>query len=178
MKPIWEKYNAQIKAYREANSEKNKANNKTYREANPEKRKANQKTWYETNREKLKAKYKAYREANREKQRNWQKAWHKANPEKARAATHKRRAYKRQVPYIPITRAIQLAMYEAQDGRCYYGGEPLNGVYELEHKIPLSRGGHHMPDNIVLACKRCNGQKHIMTDAEFLDRPGSFCPLA
>lgn len=66
---------------------------------------------------------------------------------------------------IPVAEATALL----QDQDCYYCGAFLMGIYALEHKIPLAKGGSHTLDNICKACETCNGHKHTMTDWEFID---------
>jgi 5-methylcytosine-specific restriction endonuclease McrA len=51
------------------------------------------------------------------------------------------------------------SQYNRQKGRCYYCKTRLNNVYEVDHVIPLSRGGSNSPDNIVIACGPCNKHK-------------------
>jgi len=58
---------------------------------------------------------------------------------------------------------------------CYYCGhrfEPGKNPYrrELDHVIPLSRGGAHALSNLVAACHRCNHQKRDRTLAEWVSR--------
>ena len=43
------------------------------------------------------------------------------------------------------------------DHRCAYCG--CSGDLEIEHVIPISKGGEHHLGNIVPACTRCNGSK-------------------
>jgi len=72
------------------------------------------------------------------------------------------------------------AIYERQDGRCYYCRTKLgfsrtpfdwNGErvqrFEIEHAQPVSRGGTDAPDNLRLACVECNRHKGMLTEAEF-----------
>lgn len=51
---------------------------------------------------------------------------------------------------------------------CYYCKCLLLGMYSLEHKIPLAKGGAHVLNNLCKACDKCNEKKHTMTDTEFL----------
>jgi 5-methylcytosine-specific restriction endonuclease McrA len=45
----------------------------------------------------------------------------------------------------------------ARDGHvCQYCGAPAETV---DHVVPRSRGGRHVWDNVVAACRRCNGGK-------------------
>ena len=57
---------------------------------------------------------------------------------------------------------------------CYYCGELLSlelgrgKIWELDHKIPLSRGGSNAPYNIVACHHDCNNKKGVQTEEEFL----------
>jgi 5-methylcytosine-specific restriction endonuclease McrA len=53
--------------------------------------------------------------------------------------------------------------------RCAYCGKPLNGGGEIDHMIPLDRGGSHSPSNVTLACMPCNRAKGNRTPQEYLD---------
>lgn len=39
----------------------------------------------------------------------------------------------------------------------------------IDHRIPRARGGSDHPDNLSLACARCNSMKGAMTAREFLE---------
>lgn len=41
----------------------------------------------------------------------------------------------------------------------------------LEHIVPRTHGGTHAPDNLALACARCNGQKGVRLDGRPLHDP-------
>jgi 5-methylcytosine-specific restriction endonuclease McrA len=47
---------------------------------------------------------------------------------------------------------------------CPYCASP---VKEIDHKVPLSKGGEHILDNLQMLCLDCNRRKHDMTDEEF-----------
>ena len=53
---------------------------------------------------------------------------------------------------------------------CYYCKQyvPLE-ERQIEHKIPIDRGGHNNNENLCMSCFNCNNQKETMTDKEFLD---------
>ena len=56
----------------------------------------------------------------------------------------------------------------ARDGfKCVYCGDE-SGPFEIDHKMPWSRGGRHDEDNLCVACKACNSMKSALTDAEFI----------
>ena len=52
---------------------------------------------------------------------------------------------------------------------CYYCGKPFKSHCDIqvEHKIPVCRGGKSDNSNVVLSCKGCNMLKGILTDIEF-----------
>jgi len=50
--------------------------------------------------------------------------------------------------------------YTNQNGCCYWCSKELNGVYQVDHVIPITRGGTNWPDNLVVACSFCNISKH------------------
>lgn len=47
-------------------------------------------------------------------------------------------------------------LYRQQRGRCWWCGEELFGVYQIDHRVPLAKGGSDHEDNLCLACPRCN----------------------
>lgn len=56
----------------------------------------------------------------------------------------------------------------------YKNGMPSSFGLTPEHMTPLSRGGAHMPDNIVPACMKCQGNKQSKTVQEFGISPKVF----
>ena len=74
-------------------------------------------------------------------------------------------------------------IYNKTGGRCFYCGIELpkntdfkddGGLivssrrnWDIEHVIPLSRGGTNDIDNLVPACQYCNGTKMVKTCQEF-----------
>ena len=59
-------------------------------------------------------------------------------------------------------------LYNDQNGKCKYCGVKLNAAdTQIDHVIPLSRGGKHDLSNIALVCKDCNYLKGPRTDLEF-----------
>ena len=47
-----------------------------------------------------------------------------------------------------------------QKGRCAECRKPLNGVYHVDHIMPLSKGGSNWPKNLQCLCPRCNLSKN------------------
>jgi 5-methylcytosine-specific restriction endonuclease McrA len=61
-------------------------------------------------------------------------------------------------------------MMKTQKGLCWWCGESLGDTYEIDHIIPVSRGGTNVPNNLVLAHERCNRKKFNKMPWEFNGR--------
>ena len=61
---------------------------------------------------------------------------------------------------IPLTRR---AVFARDGGRCVYCDAPATS---LDHVVPRSRGGEHVWENVVSACRRCN---HVKADRSVAD---------
>lgn len=66
-----------------------------------------------------------------------------------------------------LTEASWQEIIQTHGGRCYYcqrDDVPL----EIEHVIPVRRGGEHTVSNVVPACRACNVRKGKRTADEYL----------
>lgn len=53
--------------------------------------------------------------------------------------------------------------------RCYYCGDGLKkNKRTIDHKTPLFRGGQTVSQNLVVSCSKCNNEKDIMDEEEYL----------
>jgi 5-methylcytosine-specific restriction endonuclease McrA len=55
-------------------------------------------------------------------------------------------------------------------GVCFWCGEDARADGELDHVVPLSRGGDHSEGNTVLACARCNNDRNSLLVIEWRRR--------
>lgn len=67
------------------------------------------------------------------------------------------------------TRADIRALYDAQEGRCYYCGKRLGAfgtraAFHVEHLISVASGGSQWPGNLSLACAYCNVRKGMRSE--------------
>ena len=96
------------------------------------------------------------------------KKWRLANPKKLVAKEARRRGKKANAEGsfndLDVNR-----IYDEQNGKCFYCGNALNGLFDVDHKTPLSRGGSNWPNNLCCACAACNRSKHTKTAEEFLN---------
>lgn len=68
-------------------------------------------------------------------------------------------------------RALRARVWQMTDGNCWYCGTATNPFrnFEVDHYIPLSKGGADDISNLVPACSRCNAKKGNR-DAESIRR--------
>jgi 5-methylcytosine-specific restriction endonuclease McrA len=106
----------------------------------------------------------AKRQANPEAARRKYREWYRNNLEKNRL-----RALRRNAGWV-MTQEAWNAIVEFFGGRCAYCYEPLAAeTIEIEHFMPLSRGGLNNEENIVPSCRTCNRQKHNKTPLEIVN---------
>ena len=110
----------------------------------------------------------AQRRRHRENGRRYAREQRALNPEGARAAVRRwqqnnpqhnaaRRARLATAPGNGVSRTEWQDTLGLYGGRCAYCGKPRK--LEMEHIDPLSKGGHHEPENVAPACVGCNRSK-------------------
>lgn len=119
-----------------------------------------------------------YRAKNRNKARETSAKWRKDNPDyKPKRNNAKRREYyrknKTRVLSWAHSRGNRVRMdhagvvdkFQYHGNACIYCGSSEN--LEIEHRIPVSRGGTNMLANLAPACRSCNASKRDMTETEY-----------
>jgi 5-methylcytosine-specific restriction endonuclease McrA len=154
--------------------ERGRAYGREWMKRNPEKAREAMRRWRERNPEIRRERDREYKRTAHERRGAEIDAikaeWLRAHPEVRRAKDQGYRARKRAAEGS-FTAKDWLALVEQHGGRCAYRGEP--GPLEPDHRTPLSRGGSNYIDNILPACRRCNAEKHQMTEEEFRARLAS-----
>lgn len=65
----------------------------------------------------------------------------------------------------------RMAIYRKTQGHCYLCGEFVDfDSFEIEHKVPLSKGGSNRLDNLFCACHCCNTIKHDIYLRHFMKK--------
>lgn len=95
-----------------------------------------------------------YRAANPQRVAETFKKWSQANPEKARERGARRRARREQNGIFIVSQKERLRLYGSP---CFYCGS--NEQIQIDHVIPIARGGRHSIGNLVAACAKCNNFK-------------------
>ena len=129
------------------------------RAADPERHRAARRANYERPEvaAKSRAATKRWREENQEYVREKERDYREANPEKIIANAEKRRA-RLMAAEGEFTGHDVIALIKAHGRICFYCGDRLK-KFQVDHFIPLSRGGTNWPSNLVIACRPCNLSK-------------------
>jgi 5-methylcytosine-specific restriction endonuclease McrA len=109
----------------------------------------------------------AYYRRHRERLARYFAEYQRTHPELRRQLSARRRARKVEAAGT-FTLAEWLALVDLWDGRCAYCGE--RAPLQIDHRVPLARGGTNSIDNILPACGPCNRRKHSMFEQEFRAR--------
>jgi 5-methylcytosine-specific restriction endonuclease McrA len=134
---------------------------------NRERRNADSLRWNAANRSKKLATAAVYRANNRDTINARRREIRKFDPSQERIKASKRRTQKRSGGG-KLSKNIVQSLLNLQQGLCACCGAALNGVFHLDHKVPLSRGGSNTDDNVQLLHPTCNLRKYTMTHEEFL----------
>lgn len=111
----------------------------------------------------------AYRAAHRAEHAARCASWQKANPERRRAAW--RRHYARKLGNGGTHTAEDVKKQgNIQRWKCWWCGNDCKDKYHVDHLVPLAKGGHNGPSNIVISCPHCNWQKNDKFPSEFCGR--------
>lgn len=153
-----ERVNGYKRKYREGNKGLLAEKSRIYSANNKERKIAYQRVWRETNKEYVVKRNHAYYQSNKLRYAESACRWRAANRDAMRARDHRHRARKLNVEGSYTALDIK-AQYERQDGKCYYCKSRVGNNYHVDHVVPMSRGGSNSPENIVIACPKCNQSK-------------------
>lgn len=161
------------KAWDKGNKERVSAKNAAYYSRNKNSILARNALWYAENKER-KAAYlllnkerkaatnAAWCEANKDRIAATNAAWLKANPGAAAERKHRYRALKAANGINQVT-AAEIAAIAAMP--CMACG--IAGPSEVDHIVPIARGGAHTIGNLMPLCRSCNASKRDMLYIEW-----------
>lgn len=124
-----------------------------------------QKNWRLKNREHYLRNSKAWKRRNADKMRLQRKRIVLSG--KATEHKHRRRAREKSALSTDCKQAIRLLRLMPL---CQYCFTSIKGTPSIDHKIPISRGGPHIPSNLVAACLPCNSSKCDKLPSEWSGR--------
>jgi hypothetical protein len=130
--------------------------------------------WRENNREKSRESSRRWSERNQERILASRRLYYKLHPEKLKAKHGRRRARKQGAEGTHSSTDIQLQIKSqtGKDGilRCWWCAEAIEKVYEVDHRIPLSKGGSNDARNLCITHRSCNRRKQDKLPHEWIGR--------
>lgn len=132
-------------------------------------RRANDPEWRERARESNRRSYvncverrreesKAYYYANKDQSYTNKMEWMRSHPERVSEYSRRRRARKMGAENIGVSTAEWDSIVARYGNQCAYCGKS-DVKLTMDHVVPLSKGGAHVPMNLVPACRSCNSRK-------------------
>ena len=154
---------------------------------NPEKIKEAVNKWRARNPEAVSAMEKRTREKHKDKRNAATAQWRKNNPDKAKAivASWREKHPGASTTYSKARRANlrnndgavrsvnRYAVLRAAQYKCGICGVDISDSFEVDHKIPVSRGGRTEDSNLHAVCPSCNRRKGRKTLDEYLCSGGT-----
>lgn len=161
----------------EKHREQNLAYAAAYREANATQIKQNAEgkysewsaRYYAKHKEKCLEMTRAWKEANPDRRKAANADWSKRNLHKHRTYQHNRRARKGGEKLSPD---LAKKLYLLQRGLCACCGQKLGDDYEMDHIVPLIRGGSNTDENIQLLTATCNRRKGPKDPIQYMQAKG------
>jgi 5-methylcytosine-specific restriction endonuclease McrA len=132
-------------------------------------RKATLKKYAEKNKEKVKVSQQKFKERNPNRAKQIKDEWRKRQPkEYFRLKSHRRRA----TVVGSVSKGIAKKLLELQKHRCAVCKVKIEEKYEIDHIVPLAKGGAHADDNLQLLCPFCNRSKGALDPLEYMQSKG------
>jgi hypothetical protein len=143
---------------RSENPEKERERVANWCKKNPLRTKAHKEKWEKNNKDKIRIKNRRLYESKREEHLKACKKWRDEN--KPLRALYSRTRYARKMA-AEGSHTIDdvMRLYQLQRGMCAYCGCDVSNGYQVDHIIPLAKGGSDKSENICISCKTCNQRK-------------------
>jgi len=153
-----EEIKERVSYYRRAHPEKIKASKMAYSLAHKDHIKAKNDEWYAAHPEEIRA----YYQTNLQRILAQKVIYRKSAAGKANSAKQHNKRRARFSNIITTLTAEEWENIKKQHKyKCVYCGE--RKVLAQDHIIPISKGGHHVKENIIPACQSCNSKKRDKT---------------
>lgn len=159
-----------VRHYRELHREQIIEREKRYNAVNKAVLAEQKKRYYIANKTEIAQRMRIYQVINASERAEYAKLYNKTHLAEGRARGAKRRAAKRlAIPVGADLSAIKLIYKPAAGEKCFHCGKPITKKCgrHVDHLIPLSKGGLHCAENLVVSCATCNLNKHSKLPHEF-----------
>jgi 5-methylcytosine-specific restriction endonuclease McrA len=141
------------------------------RAASPDKKRYDR-AYAEANREHIAKRSGEYRRRTLSERLRKIKEWSEKNRDRVRATKQAYKSRRRTVERAGIGGPELRAWEAGQTKTCYWCGMDCVKNYHIDHYEPLSRGGKHEVDNLVISCPKCNRTKSAKDPYQFAQSLG------
>jgi 5-methylcytosine-specific restriction endonuclease McrA len=152
---LHEKCKECAKSYYDQTRERINANNRIRYEANKYSINEYQRTYYVKNKAKINAKNRSYYARNIDKEIERREKYYQTHKEQSKNKYHVRRA---RLLNNGIYLVKEKEIKRLTESNCFYCG--AKDSIQIDHIVPISRGGSHSIGNLIPACAKCNLSKH------------------
>ncbi len=159
------------KAYYRENADRYKAHAKRYRVQDPVATKEKDKSQHSKHKEKRNEQSARYRRENKERLKEYQRQWVSNNLEYFRYHNAKRRTLLTAAGDA-YTKADVLNLLQKQKNCCAACKMKLAAKFDVDHVVPLSKGGLNDKSNIQILCIHCNRSKNAKDPIKFMQSLG------
>jgi 5-methylcytosine-specific restriction endonuclease McrA len=153
------------------NPDKAAANRIAWKKANPERRKVEYKKYREMHKKEINARSRERHARKKVEEKEYLKKWEKNNPNARRIIRQNREARKAKNGGR-LSNGIAEKLIKLQRGKCACCSKMFNDGFQLDHILPIARGGRNEDSNIQLLCPFCNRKKHAKDPIEFMQSLG------
>lgn len=167
-----EEFKEELREKNANNRERIRKREREYAKKNKERLALKRKEWQQNNRERInKTKRERYK-VTKDKILEREKRWRENNRDRYHAIKHS--GYQRRKKLINGgPSSTELADWvENQEKICFWCDKYVAKGYHLDHFFPLSKGGKHSLDNLVISCADCNIKKQAKLPHEFAKEIG------
>lgn len=147
----------QQKIYRSKKGNSYMEPTKRWRSLNKENERKTKKEWYLKNRDQELQRAKNWHRNNSVKSRQLHKEWRENNRDKVRLQNQTRRSRRHNAAGLCTLEQLR-ARIDFYGGKCAYCR--INLYSDIDHVIPLSKGGSNWPANLRPSCQTCNSSKN------------------
>lgn len=166
---------AKQRKWRQENLTESRATYAAYRAENKEKMNAHNRAWRLRHGDRLRKEGIIRRFKNKDKlqpyMREKARIWREANREQYRLNSKRQRAIRRGVRIETVTKKQIDELRIKQRGRCGICKKKLV-AQNIDHVMPIAKGGAHEIKNLQLLCPKCNAEKHDTHPIDYMQRLG------